>query len=122
MTQPFCRKASGRDREGFSQGANHGGKNSEEQAKLRSKIIKMTTKSKPKDGTHWTTRGMAKALGVNHSFVSSAWQEVGLKPHLTTQLKVSNDPDFEEKLRDIIGHRQKILLSFVWMKKSRFRR
>lgn len=84
-------------------GANHGGKNSEEQAKLRSKIIKMTTKSKPKDGTHWTTRGMAKTLGINHSFVSRVWQEVGLKPHLTAQFKVSNDPTFEEKLRDVVG-------------------
>ncbi|WP_444931321.1 IS630 family transposase [Microbulbifer sp. SSSA002] len=84
-------------------GANHGGKNSEEQAKLRSKIIKMTTGSKPKDGTHWTTRGMAKVLGINHSFVSRVWQEVGLKPHLTEKFKVSNDPAFEEKLRDVVG-------------------
>ena len=41
-------------------GANHGGKDTAEQAKLRSKIIKMTTQEKPKDGTHWSTRGLAQ--------------------------------------------------------------
>jgi len=84
-------------------GANHGGKDSSDQAKLRSKIIKMTTQEKPKDGTHWSTRGLAKVLGINHSFINRVWREVGLKPHLTAQFKVSNDPAFEEKLRDVVG-------------------
>lgn len=84
-------------------GANHGGKDSGEQAKLRSKIIKMTTTKTPKDGTHWSTRGLAKVLGLNHSFVNRVWREVGLKPHLSSQFKVSNDPDFEEKLHDVVG-------------------
>ena len=52
-------------------GANHGGKNSADQAKLRSKVIKITTQEKPKDGTHWTTRGLAKVMGINHSFINS---------------------------------------------------
>jgi len=84
-------------------GANHGGKNSVAQARLRSKIIKMTTREKPKGATHWSTRSLAKVLGLNHSFVNRVWREVGLKPHLTVQFKVSNDPDFEEKLRDVVG-------------------
>lgn len=84
-------------------GANHGGKDSIEQAKLRSKIISITTQEKPKDGTHWSTRSLGKRLGVNHSFVNRVWREVGLKPHLTSQFKVSNDPKFEEKLRDVVG-------------------
>jgi transposase len=84
-------------------GANHGGKNSAEQAKLRSKIIKMTTQEKPKDATQWSTRGLAKVLGINHSFVNRVWREVGLKPHLTAQFKVSNDPAFEDKLHDVVG-------------------
>lgn len=84
-------------------GANHGGKNSVEQAKLRSKIIKITTQDTPKDATHWSTRSLAKVLGINHSFVNRVWREVGLKPHLLTQFKVSNDPAFEEKLRDVVG-------------------
>ena len=84
-------------------GANHGGKNTEEQAKLRSEVIRMTTQENPKDGTHWSTRGLAKVMGINHSFVNRVWREVGLKPHLTEQFKVSNDPKFEEKLRDVVG-------------------
>ena len=84
-------------------GSNHGGKNSEDQARLRSKIIQWTTQNKPKDSTHWSTRGLAKVLGINHSFVNRVWREVGLKPHLTAQFKVSNDPAFEEKLRDVVG-------------------
>lgn len=84
-------------------GANHGGKNTEEQAKLRSKIIKLTTTSKPKDATHWSTRSLAKKLGINHSLVGRVWKESGLKPHLVAQFKVSNDPYFEEKLHDVVG-------------------
>lgn len=84
-------------------GANHGGKNTAAQARLRSKIIKVTTQSKPKDGTHWSTRSLAKKLKINHSFVNRVWREAGLKPHLSNQFKVSNDPAFEEKLHDVVG-------------------
>ena len=42
-------------------------------------------------------------LGINHSFVNRVWRKAGLKPHLTSQFKVSNDPDFEEKLHDVVG-------------------
>jgi transposase len=84
-------------------GNNQGGKNSVEQAKLRSKIIEMTTQSKPKNATHWSTRTLAKELGTTHSFVNRVWQESGLKPHLMKGFKVSNDPRFEEKLVDVVG-------------------
>ena len=87
----------------FPRGANHGGKDSTEQSKLRSKIIKITTQEKPQDATHWSTRSLAKKLGINHSFVNRVWREVGLKPHLTHSFKVSNDPKFEEKLHDVVG-------------------
>ena len=84
-------------------GANHGGKNSAAQAKLRSKIIAMTTQDQPKDATQWSTRGLATVLGINHSLVNRVWREVGLKPHLTVQFKVSTDPQFEAKLHDVVG-------------------
>jgi transposase len=84
-------------------GANHGGKDTAKQARLRSKIIKITTQQKPKDATHWSTRSLAKVLKINHSFINRVWREVGLKPHLTVQFKVSNDPHFEEKLTDVVG-------------------
>ena len=84
-------------------GANHGGKDSIKQAKLRAKIIKVTTQQKPENATHWSTRSLAKVLNVNHTFVSRVWKEVGLKPHLNAQFKISNDPRFEEKLVDVVG-------------------
>ena len=84
-------------------GGNHGGKKTADQARLRSKIIQMTTQSKPKGATHWSTRTLAKKLGTTPSFVNRVWQASGLKPHLTQGFKVSNDPKFEEKLVDVVG-------------------
>ena len=84
-------------------GANHGGKETAKQTRLRQKIIKKTTQEKPDNATHWSTRTMAKVLGTTHSFVNRVWQSVGLKPHLEKTFKVSNDPYFEEKLCDVVG-------------------
>ena len=84
-------------------GANNGGKDSSEQERLRKIIIKKTTTQLPKDATHWSTRSMAKELGCQHSFVNRVWQDYGLKPHLVKNFKVSNDPKFEEKLKDVVG-------------------
>ncbi len=84
-------------------GANHGGKDSLKQARLRQRIIAKTTREKPDDATHWSTRSMAEALNTTHSFVHRVWQSVGLKPHLENTFKVSNDPHFEEKLCDVVG-------------------
>ena len=84
-------------------GGNHGGKKTSDQAKLRSTIIEKTTQSKPKGATHWSTRTLAEELGTTHSFVNRVWQENGLKPHLVKGFKVSNDPNFEEKLTDVVG-------------------
>lgn len=84
-------------------GANHGGKKTVDQETLRQKIIKKTTQNKPEGATHWSTRTMAQVMGTTHSFVNRVWQEAGLKPHLSKHFKVSNDPHFEEKLRDVVG-------------------
>ncbi len=84
-------------------GANHGGKNTAEQAKLRSQVIEITTQEKPENATHWSTRSLAKKLNINHSFINRVWREAGLKPHFHKQFKVSNDPDFENKLHDVVG-------------------
>ena len=84
-------------------GANHGGKDTFKQARLRKKIIDKTTQEKPDNATHWSTRSLAEALGTTHSFVHRVWQSVGLKPHLENTFKVSNDPHFEEKLCDVVG-------------------
>ena len=84
-------------------GANHGGKNTLKQAKLRNRIIEKTTQEKPANATHWSTRTLAKELNTTHSFVNRVWQSTGLKPHLEKTFKVSNDPHFEEKLCDVVG-------------------
>lgn len=84
-------------------GANHGGKSPKEQAKLRSLIIEKTTREKPENATHWSTRTLAKELNTTHSFVHTVWRSAGLKPHLEKTFKVSNDKKFEEKLTDVVG-------------------
>jgi transposase len=60
-------------------GANHGGKDTLKQARLRKKIIEKTTQDKPDNATHWSTRTLAKELKTTHSFVNRVWQSVGLR-------------------------------------------
>ena len=71
-------------------------------AKAR-EIVRKTTRSKPKAGTHWSTRTMAAEVGVSASSVRRVWKRHGLKPHLVRTFKVSNDPKFVEKLEDVVG-------------------
>lgn len=66
-------------------------------------ILHKTTREKPAAATHWSTRTMAKAVGVSKATVSRVWRANGLKPHLSKTFKVSNDPRFAEKLRDVVG-------------------
>jgi transposase len=66
-------------------------------------IVEATLHSKPKGQTHWSTRTMAKQFGVSRSTVQKIWRARGLKPHLVETFKISNDPDFEEKLTDVVG-------------------
>ena len=66
-------------------------------------IIRKTTQEKPAHATHWSTRTMARALGISEATVRRAWHAHGLKPHLVDTFKVSRDPQFAEKLEDIVG-------------------
>jgi transposase len=62
------------------------------------------TRRKPTDGsTHWSTRKLAKALGVSHMLVARVWARAGLKPHRIERYMLSDDPRFEEKAADVIG-------------------
>jgi len=63
--------------------------------------LRKTTREKPAGATHWSTRTLAKAVGVSRDTVNRVWQAHGLKPHLSKTFKVSNDPQFAEKLRDV---------------------
>ena len=55
------------------------------------------------DATHWSCRTMAREAGATRDFVSRTWRANGLKPHLSRTFKLSTDPRFEEKLRDVVG-------------------
>ena len=68
------------------------------------KILAWTTKKKPPDGsTHWSTRKLARELGLSHMMIARVWAKHGLKPHRVERYMASNDPDFEAKAADIIG-------------------
>jgi len=66
-------------------------------------IVDLTRNSSPEGETHWSTRTMAKRMGVSKDTVQRAWSARGLKPHLVKTFKLSNDPRFEEKLVDVVG-------------------
>ena len=67
------------------------------------RVIVKTLEETPKNATHWSTRSMAKATGMSQSAVSRIWRAFGLKPHLTESFKLSPDPQFIDKVRDIVG-------------------
>jgi len=66
-------------------------------------IVRLTTQTTPKAATHWSTRTLAKEVGVSDTSVLRVWQSHGLKPHRVDTFKVSRDPKFVEKLEDIVG-------------------
>ena len=66
-------------------------------------VIRLTQGPPPPDATHWTLRAMAKVAGLAASTVRDIWQAHGLAPHRWRQFKLSNDPAFAEKLRDVVG-------------------
>jgi transposase len=66
-------------------------------------VVRKTTQDKPANATHWSTRSMAEASGLSEKTVRRIWRQHGLKPHLARTFKLSNDPQFAEKLEAIIG-------------------
>jgi transposase len=67
------------------------------------RVIVKTLEEQPKDATQWSTRSMAAATGMSQSAVSRIWRAFGLKPHQTETFKLSPDPQFIDKVRDIVG-------------------
>lgn len=80
-----------------------GGRPASNRAGIESEIIRRTTQTKPEEATHWSTRTLASELKISRSMVHRVWNAAGLKPHLIRRFKVSRDPDFESKLRDVVG-------------------
>jgi transposase len=66
-------------------------------------VIVKTLEEKPKDATHWSTRSMAEASGLSATAVGRIWRAFGLRPHLAESFKLSTDPLFIEKVRDVVG-------------------
>ncbi len=66
-------------------------------------VIVKTLEEMPADATHWSTRSMARETGMSQSAISRIWRAFGLKPHLVDSFKLSNDPLFIEKVRDVVG-------------------
>ncbi|HKB05155.1 MAG TPA: IS630 family transposase [Gemmataceae bacterium] len=65
--------------------------------------VTRTLESRPADATHWSTRSLARALGLSQTAVARIWHTFGLKPHRRGSFKLSTDPFFVEKVRDIVG-------------------
>jgi transposase len=70
---------------------------------LEQRILDTTLKTKPPDGTHWSVRGLAQQLGVSRMLVHRVWQRFDLQPHRVERFKLSNDPHFDEKVKDVVG-------------------
>ena len=67
------------------------------------RVVVQTLETIPAGATHWSTRSMAKACGLSAATVSRIWRAFGLKPHRCETFKLSRDPLFIEKVRDIVG-------------------
>ncbi len=67
------------------------------------RVLTMTVETLPEDATHWSTRAMAQRSGLSQSSVSRIWRAFALKPHRSETFKISKDPLFIEKVRDIVG-------------------
>ena len=66
-------------------------------------LITDTLETTPRDATHWSTRALAKQAGLSHSTVGRIWRAFGLQPHRSETFKLSRDPLFVDKVRDIVG-------------------
>src|SRR5216683_1250197 len=71
---------------------------------LEQRILDATLKTRPGDGsTHWSVRLLAKHLRISRTIVHRVWQRHDVQPHRVERFKLSNDPRFEEKVRDVVG-------------------
>ena len=67
------------------------------------RVVRLTLESTPADATHWSTRAMAKRSGLSQSTIGRIWRAFELQPHRVEGFKLSKDPLFIEKVRDIVG-------------------
>ena len=67
------------------------------------RVLKLVQTQQPEEATHWSTREIAKRVGISHTKVHQILQAHQLKPHLVKRFRLSDDPAFEQKLEDIVG-------------------
>ncbi|WP_422653673.1 IS630 family transposase, partial [Geminicoccus sp.] len=67
------------------------------------RLIALTLEEMPANATHWSTRSMARRAGMSQTAVSRIWRAFGLRPHRVETFKLSTDPAFVEKIRDVVG-------------------
>jgi transposase len=67
------------------------------------RVMRLTLETTPRDATHWSTRAMARRSGLSQTAVSRVWRAFSLRPHRVKTFKLSKDPLFIEKVRDIVG-------------------
>lgn len=89
--------------EGLSEDAPHGLSSKALHVEKVKAIVEATLHTTPKDATHWSTRSMAKAMGVSNATISRIWDAYGLQPHRVETFKLSKDTRFVEKLTDVVG-------------------
>ena len=70
---------------------------------VKNELSRIVCNEKPANGTHWSTRELARRLKIGHSSVNTILNERGLKPHRVKHFQFSTDPHFEEKLEDVVG-------------------
>lgn len=88
--------------DGLHDGPRSGAPRTIDDARIEAVIVR-TLESLPPDATHWSSRGMAKASGLSVSTVQRIWRAFGLQPHRLETFKLSTDPDFVAKVRDVVG-------------------
>jgi len=88
---------------GIAKDAPRGGRPATKRTEVAHVIVQKTTQERPPNATHWSTRTLGRSLGVSHSMVHRVWRANQLKPHLSRTFKISNDPQFAEKLLDVVG-------------------
>jgi transposase len=70
---------------------------------LEARILAKTRQPPPDGSTHWSTRKLAKVIGVSHGLIAQVWRRAGLQPHRFERYMLSDDPDFEQKAADVLG-------------------
>lgn len=88
---------------GIEKDAPRGGRPATARAEVAAEIVRKTTTEKPPAATHWSTRTLAADLGTSPAMVQRVWKANGLQPHRVKTFKLSNDPQFAEKLVDVVG-------------------